>query len=323
MQLRYDEDLVEAGVFICASRPNGGISPLQVARFHRERERLYAILDPDARNAAFFKLHLEWFREWGLESALSALLDEFPVPRRELEVLAFRKARGRHEEGAELYVQADAGPCAVAALCAERFARPTELTAFLRHEFMHLADMLDDAFGYSPEVFVPGGNAAPERLTRERYRLLWDITIDGRLTRSQRATVGNRDLHRRLFDRAFGFWPDHRRDAVFASLWNGDGPRHHELLAMAADPRGLRDAQSPLPGAPCPLCGFPAFDWVIGPSIGPEIARAVSAEFPHWTPAHGLCRRCHEIYETRCLPKSIAYATDFGRASSSGGGAGV
>ena len=52
---------------------------LQIARFQREREKLYAILDPDERNTAFFKLHLDWFREWGLEKLITDLLKEFPL----------------------------------------------------------------------------------------------------------------------------------------------------------------------------------------------------------------------------------------------------
>ena len=67
MQLRYDEDFIEAAAFLCTSGRRKGVPSLQIARFHREREKLYAILDPDERNTAFFKLHLDWFREWGLE----------------------------------------------------------------------------------------------------------------------------------------------------------------------------------------------------------------------------------------------------------------
>jgi len=66
MQLRYDDDFVEGAVFVCASGRGHHPPPLQVRRFHGEREKLYAILDPDERNTAFFKLHLEWFREWEL-----------------------------------------------------------------------------------------------------------------------------------------------------------------------------------------------------------------------------------------------------------------
>ena len=77
MQLRYDEDFIEAAVFLCASGRRKGVPSLQISRFHREREKLYGILDPDERNAAFFKLHLDWFREWGLELPLTRMLDEF------------------------------------------------------------------------------------------------------------------------------------------------------------------------------------------------------------------------------------------------------
>ena len=106
MQLRYDEDFIEAAVFLCASGRRNALQPfaspeakgcsphpLQIARFHREREKLYAILDPDERNTAFFKLHLDWFREWGLEKLLTDLLKEFPLLPAKLNVLAVRKTR--------------------------------------------------------------------------------------------------------------------------------------------------------------------------------------------------------------------------------------
>jgi hypothetical protein len=78
MQLRYDEDFVEAAVFLCASGRRKGVPALQISRFHRQREKPYSIADPDDRNAAFFRVHLDWFREWGLEADLRAVLAEFP-----------------------------------------------------------------------------------------------------------------------------------------------------------------------------------------------------------------------------------------------------
>ena len=296
MQLRYDEDLIEAAAFLCASGRRRGVPALQIARFNREREKLYAILDPDERNAAFFKLHLDWFREWQLEKLLTDLLNEFPVVRTSVKLLAFRKARGRNEEGAELYVSAENGRSAVVALRPERFARDEELLPFLRHEFMHLHDMVDAAFGYSPELHLSGQNAAQQRATRERYRLLWDIAIDGRLTHAKRATTGNCEVHRAAFDRAFGFWPESKRDEVFSNLWSGQNPRHGEMLAIAADPREVRTVHQPLPGAMCPLCDSPTFDWIIGASVDRGVQAAVESEFPAWSPAQGMCGRCHKVY---------------------------
>src|SRR6476659_5781817 len=141
MQIHYDEDLIESGVFVCVSGRRSGIPSLQINRFHRERERLYNVLDPDERNAAFFQLYLTWFREWNLERTLIDRLDDHPALRAALTVMAFRRATRRNEEGAELYVNSGTGRNGVFALRAERFAHPIGLEVFLRHEFMHLRDM--------------------------------------------------------------------------------------------------------------------------------------------------------------------------------------
>lgn len=295
MELRYDDDLLEAAVFLCASGRRAGVPPAQVARFHRERERLYAVLDPDERNAAFFALHLAWFREWGLEEALTRVLNEYPLLSAALHTLAFRKARGRPDEGAELFVNQE--HTGVVALRAERFLDNAALARFLRHELTHLHDMVDPAFGYAPQLRRAGREAARQRLARERYRLLWDITIDGRLARREDRAQMLRDQHRAAFDRAYAFWPETKRQAVFEELWTNRAPRHDRLEQLAADPRDLAHAAQPLPGAPCPLCGFPTFAWADLARAGARVLTAIRAEFPDWTPEHGACARCVEAYE--------------------------
>jgi hypothetical protein len=322
MQLRYDDDFVEGAVFVRANSRQTGPPSLQIRRFHGQREKLYAILDPDERNAAFFELHLDWFREWGLEKMLLNVADEFPLLRTALAALIFRKARVKKDEGAELYVQTGSAEApaavirsAVVALRAERFERPEELAGFLRHELMHVHDMVNPAFGYSPQLHLPGQNAAQQRLTRERYRLLWDITIDGRLsvaadvrrrTDSQPHEAppphvgsylpGSREQHRAAFEQAFGFWPELKRDEVFDALWNNPDPRHDDLLAIAADPRDIKSALEPTPGAPCPLCGFATFDWAEIHTLSQPTFAAIQREFPRWAPEEGACGRCVEIY---------------------------
>jgi hypothetical protein len=288
MQLRYDDDFVEGAVFICASSRWHGPPSLQVRRFHAAREKLYMILEPDERDTAFFKLHLDWFREWGLEKILLGLIDGFPLMRETLNALVFRKARVKNEEGAELYVSAENGRSAVVALRVERFDQPEELARFLRHEFTHVDDMLNPAFDYSPQLHLPGQSAAQQRLVRERYRLLWDITIDGRLS----PTFGNPEQHRGSFDRAFGFWPEFKRNEVFDALSKNRNLRHADLLAIASDPRNLKSAHEPTPGAPCPLCGFATFDWADSGSFCDQTTAKIQKEFPQWVPEQGACGRC-------------------------------
>lgn len=297
MHLRYDDDFVEAAAFMCASGRRHGATALQVRRFHSDRETCYAQSDVDERNAAFFKVHLAWFREWGLEHLLTGFMGEYPLLPGALKVLAFRQARGRNEEGAELYVSTGKVRNAMVALRMDRLERDAPLLRFLRHEFMHLHDMVDPAFGYSPQVHLPTHNQTQQRITRERYRLLWDITIDGRLTQAGRETMAGHGQHQAIFERAFSFWPEEKRRHVFESHWSDAQPAHLELLALAADPRDLSHAQEPLPGGSCPLCHFPTFEWVSVGGLAPDSLASIRAHFPHWTPDQGACKRCAEMYE--------------------------
>jgi len=305
MKLLFDEDLVEAVVFACASGQRQGIPSLQIRRFQREREGLYAILDPDERNAAFFRLHLSWFREWGMEKLLADAVSMFPMLSRELDVMAFRKARGRSEEAAELYVNATAERHGVIALRPERFQRDAALAGFLNHELMHLSDMVDPTFDYSPDIYKAGQTASEQRLIRERYRLLWDITIDGRLVRSGRQTIASLEQRRTEFECAYRFLPDDKRATTFASLWFN---LHAPLMLLASDPRDLNSLDQQVPGAPCPLCGFATFDWTEPKELKGETVSAIQTQFPGWTARVGACTRCIEMYEAAAgfeLPATI------------------
>src|SRR5262245_11543392 len=122
MKLLYDDELVEAVVLSCATAKRKSTASRLVQRFERNRDKLYQIEDVDERNVAFASLHLEWFREWGYEDLLHAIVGRFSILGDSLRVLAFRKARSRHEEGGELYVDETGDRKGVIALRAERFA---------------------------------------------------------------------------------------------------------------------------------------------------------------------------------------------------------
>ncbi|HEY5911305.1 MAG TPA: hypothetical protein VJA21_11950 [Verrucomicrobiae bacterium] len=302
MHLRYDEDLVEAAVFLCVAGRHPRIPSLQIVRFNRERERLYDIIDPDGRNAAFFRLHLEWFREWGLEQLLTVPLKEFSLLREGLRLLAFRKSRTKADEGAELYVNEAGERSGVVAIQPERLKRELGLAAFLRHELTHLQDMVDPGFGYRPELPVTGPSLNQHRLARERYQRLWDITIDGRLARSGRDTIITKEQRWLEFSGAFVFWTQTRREEVFRALWTSPAPTHRMLEELTCDPSLLQIADAPHPGSPCPLCGFPTFAWATAANLADHTVAAIRSEFPQWVPEQGVCGRCSEIYRAKRLP---------------------
>jgi hypothetical protein len=295
MQFRYDEDLVEEAVFLCAQRRKG-IPALQLTRFHLAREKLYRILDPDERNDAFFRLHLEWFREWGLEAAVLERVREFPLLLDALTTLAVRKARTTKEEAAELFVNEAGQRNAVIALRPARIVQDPGLPVFLRHELTHLQDMVDPHFGYEPHLDGAGLNPAQKRLALERYRMLWDITIDGRLAAAGKATGTSRESNIAAFAAAYCFLTEANRAHIFDELWHAPKPAHARLAELASDPRGLRDTAHAVPGASCPLCTFPAFDWVKPEEISLAVAERIRLEFPVWTPEQSLCGRCLHVY---------------------------
>ncbi len=296
MQLQYDEDFVEGVVNSAVASPAAGIPPLQVRRYQREREAPYGLLDPDERNAAFFRVHLTWFREWGFERRLSMVAEHFPGLAGQLRILAFRKARARHDEGAELYVNPSGPRNGVVAIRCERMFEQASLEEFLHHEFMHLADMVTPAFGYVPELRLRGAAVSQQRLVRDRYRLLWAISVDGRLERRALPRPGSREQRQTEFDRAFGFLPPELQAGCFEKLWQNDQPVHEELLGFASDPRTLQEAEGPRPGGLCPLCSCPTFSWALPQDLTDEMTAAVLVDFPDWTIARGACQRCIEIY---------------------------
>lgn len=296
MQLRYEGGFLEAAVFLGA----GGrrkVPGLQIARFHREREGLYRILDPEDRDAAFFKLHLDWFREWGLERPLIEALKTFPLIQQELTFLAVRGSSNSRDEGAELYVNETGQRNGLLSLNSRRFGDEAALQVYLRHEFTHLHDMLDVSFGYNPALELPGLNSAQMQVARERYRLLWDITIDGRTATAGLVPTVARQQHLTAFSRAYAFWPESRVAEVFNSLWQNPTPHHADLLALIADPRGLRNVRGPVPGASCSLCGFPTHAWAASDALSLDLVQRITTEFPTWHPEEGLCGRCLEAYQ--------------------------
>lgn len=315
MQTLFEDEWVEAVVGLCAAGRFAGATPEDVRRYHVDRERCYAEPDPDRRAAAFVRVHLDWFARWGLRQRLDDALARFPALAETLEAMVFRQARGGHDEGAELYRDPGGRRRGVIALRPDRMVTEPVLVGFLNHELAHLTDMVSPAYGYSASLRTPGQTASQERLVRDRYRLLWNIRVDGALHRRSLPGLAGPEARRAEFERAFRFLPDPRREALFGSLWSGALATHAELLAVAADPRELRSAREPVPGAPCPLCGFAAFRWARADDLRPEARARVREDFPRWDLQEPLCARCAEIYDavsgaeypsTVCLTRTSA-----------------
>ncbi len=301
--VRFDERLVEAAVLAAA--------PRQVFeerhRFHREREAVYEIGELDARERAFGSLFARWFERWQLARPVHQALGEQPLLAARTSGCRIGPALGPPDEGADLYGPLDSpgqppevGIRLRPAMLVDRDA----CLALLRHELQHLVDMLDPAFGYDRDLPPLEGGPAYDKLVRQRYHLVWDITIDGRLARRGLLSETVRVHRLSEFARSFpALGPEVER--VFARWFDDPQPTHRAIfefvLARATPaPGGLGDETTIV----CPLCRFPTTARAFVKTVPSGVAEFVARRDPTWRPESGLCRQCCDLFEARLATAS-------------------
>ena len=134
--LRYDPGLVEEAVFLAAE------GHPEAKRFHRERDRIYRINHPEERERAFNDLHRGWFLQLGLADQIEEAVSEQPLLSSGVNSCLVARAPGKHEEGAELFVNPEEKLSEKERRTVSVFLRPeslldpSALLTFLRHELM-------------------------------------------------------------------------------------------------------------------------------------------------------------------------------------------
>jgi hypothetical protein len=299
-RLEYAPDLLEAVLLhVLQSHP-------EVHAFRQHRDPLYEIPDPEAREASFNALHTTWFTRLALGQVIDHALRDFPLLLQQTLGCTVMRARAARDEGAELFV-APATPVpgercwVVLRLRPERFAAVAVLLECLRRELLHITDMLDPAFGYHPTL--PCADAGPmyEHLLRDRYRVLWDSSIDGRLVRRGWATPACRTLRLQEFCQMFPMLGP-QTAAAFAHFFHNNAVTHAELVRFACTPEAClaRPAGALRQGNRCPLCHFPTHAFAPEPAQLPRpVVQRIRADFPAWDPVQGICQQCAELYRAR------------------------
>lgn len=275
MSIQYDPLLTEAVTLQEIARQQELGDPALFREYHVAADPLYH-RRPEAREAAFQRLHSEFFTRLGFAEILQAELREFPAIETQALEVVVALAAGSHEEGSDLSL-AEANDRSHPAkrvgirLQANRFLDPGALRRYLRHEFLHVVDLLDPDFGYEGEIRLAVGSPAEENIVRNRYRLLWCLSIDARLAFAGKEPLADRDSRRQEFDAQYRKFAPTVREAIFEELWQPQPLSHRTLLQMATGSEALLrlagDAdqtrsesplRAPLPGSPCSLCRFPS-----------------------------------------------------------------
>ncbi len=309
LRLELDSRLVEDAVLAALrGRPRGP--------YWAKHDALYAVANEEERDQKFAELHRTELEALDLCAPLRAALDEQPLIAEKVRICRVGPAPSARDEGAELFVarRGDASEpvdrSILLRLRPQAFCEPQELLAFLRHELQHIADMLDPAFGYDPELPDVEGGPMRLKLALQRYRVLWDTVIDGRLLRLGRALESARALRQRELTRAFPMLGENVERA-FTRWFEAAAPTHAEILSFALDPLKAMGLEKPARGALglCPLCQCTG---VIHDreetALPPVIASEILADFPAWTPDDGICPQCVDLYRGRTLSRDAAGA---------------
>ncbi len=200
-------------------------------------------------------------------------------------------------------------------LVPRRFYDPA-LSRYCRHELVHIADIMDESFGYDPDTKV-GQNPGEETLILQRYRVLWCLNIDGRLQQQGKEPMFRKEDRFKELRSWYRKIPAVELKSVFEGLWQADAFTHSELIEMAGETSRVMEravevegAELPdpsqnkimlMPGFPCPLCRFPTYSWVedLENKLDQYVLDYIRENHPGWDAQFGACDRCVEVYKLR------------------------
>ncbi|MDZ4346205.1 MAG: hypothetical protein U1E51_27655, partial [Candidatus Binatia bacterium] len=245
----------------------------------------------------------------GLNQTIEEALREQPIIAAKVDSCFIVCAAESNAQGAELFVAEEERPenpgrrTLRVLLTPESLLNSTSLRTFLRRELFHIADMLDADFAYEPALPKAEGGPTYDTLVTNRYRVLWDITIHGRMTRRGWLPESDRAEQLAYFRQAFPMLKDNAEES-FNRFFDSDRPTHPELTAFAFDPRNAGGgAGDPCaPGTHCPLCKFPTHSFEPhADQLGEDVLAAIKDDFENWMPSMGLCAQCADLYRASRL----------------------
>jgi hypothetical protein len=293
--IELDPALVEEAVLLASD----GSSPEIRRRYRRERNRLYEIEDGESRDAAFRDLDARWFRKLGLANPLVEVLREFESVlgrvSRSLVLLAGR----RREEGADLHDGRGSGPVLAVKLTPGALLDFDRVRPFFRGELLHVEDMLDPDFGYERDLPSLDVDPAYEKLVRDRYRAVWNASVDGRLRTRGWLSKEDEARSRREFLGTFSLLGA-EAEKHYERFFQGPRPSHGELLSFARSMEGRAAGR-------CPLCRFPTTRFLgEAEPLDPRVEEEIRRDFPLWNPSQGICVQCADLYEARIFARREA-----------------
>lgn len=310
MDIQYDPALIESVVLLEVQRKEEEGRLGFFEEYHSLADPVYEMDSLEERDKAFQLIYQKLFLKWRLGNTLEKTVREFPLFEDDVDLIYLKMASFEGDAGADLMggKEGRGSKIILIKLLSHYFTEKDRLQNFLRHEFMHVSDILDKAFQYGEGLkMVP----SPKNWVGERYSLLWDIYIDGRLSRQGKDLMKERDKRVEEFDALYQRFPQFQRKAIFEWFWNAKDLTHRDLLEMAQDisklikRTGIPDSgdngignKVNIPGIPCPLCHFPTYYWEddLSSKLKEPVIKIIQENHSQWAIEDGACSRCIECY---------------------------
>ncbi|MFQ5525431.1 MAG: hypothetical protein ACE5GX_04150 [Thermoanaerobaculia bacterium] len=266
-------------------------------RFHREREAIYEIADPATRESGFLDFYGRWFLRLGLGRPVRRAIGQYPSIGTDTSRALMVPVLKAGDEFADLqgYRAGDSRPILLLRIRVATLIASDRITHWLHRELLHIADMLDPEFGFERSLGADEDGPVMESLLRERYRALWDTTVDGRLEARGQLAPGQKRLRRADFLNCFRMLGG-EGPTVFERFFNTRRPTHAELADFAAEPTPATEAGV---SGRCPVCRMPSPHLEPnGAELATTVRQAIRRDFPDWDPARGLCLQCADLYSS-------------------------
>ncbi len=294
----FDPSLIEEAVFLWIHKQEQSVDSQYLRLFQLKREKIYeSQLNQDLKDRAFKDLYRDFFHELKLHKIFEEVLLQFQLLAEPHILTFFKRVYGKKETGAQLYVK-EKLKTVIVGLQAHLLLKPLKLKAFLFHEIMHISDMLQPAFCYSPRSFLGGLNEIEDNLIRDRFRILWDLSIESRIRRRHWPTMVSEEIREVEFEKVFLFLSHEERRAILLKVRNDENLIQADLIELAKDKRLHHTFCDQ--GLLCPLCYFPSYDTIKDwPDETRWVAEEIQKNNPEWNPSMGICRQCFELYQSR------------------------
>ncbi|MCC7430049.1 hypothetical protein IT568_04310 [bacterium] len=294
MKIEYQPQLVEEAVLRKISgNPEG-------KQFRKERDKIYEIDDKETRESDFVKLNQNWFQRLGLANAIFEVLKNFPILETSVARLVFFKSSSPKKQSAELFVSKEGlnvnvkeRQSILVSILPELFCEGEKFLKFLRFEFLHIADILDLDFGYKLEP----QKDVYDYLFQQRYTILWNTTINGRLYAKGWAFEQERAQNYLIFKEAFPL-EDSDAKKFFNYFFFGNSHNHDELSLFAKKTENwIVGSKQQTHKGKCKLCSFPTFKLI---SEFPEsLLGKIRKDFEDFEQGTQICQQCFDLYDSR------------------------